>query len=117
MDGVRKATALFIFSIEIGIHGSKNQPFYTLASLGLQIMAGKVIVLTGTTSSVGSATLEHLLATGKSVNAVIRSAAKYQALILEKYKDYVRSGKLLLTEIPDMCVPHAFDRIAKSAEV
>ena len=75
----------------------------------------EIIVLTGATSSVGSATLERLLAAGKTVNAVIRSVAKSQALLEARYEDYVKSGSLFFTEIPDMCVPQVFDGIAKSA--
>ena len=57
--------------------------------------------------------LEHLLANGTSVVAVLWFMEKSKAFLERKCKDYVISGRLEFAEIPDMTVPHAFDALAE----
>jgi nucleoside-diphosphate-sugar epimerase len=78
-------------------------------------MATEHILLTGATGNVGAVTLEHLLETPHTINAIVRNAAKAIPFFTSKYPDAVSSGKLVITSIPDMAVPGVFDEAAATA--
>ncbi len=74
----------------------------------------KSILLTGATGNVGAQVLDQLLSGGGyKVTAVIRSLKKSSPFLTHKYASQVKSGSLVLVEIPDLTVPHAFDDLAK----
>lgn len=52
--------------------------------------------------------MEHLLANGNSVTAVLRSFQKSKAYLEERYHTDVSAGKLQFLEIPDMTTRDAF---------
>ncbi|KAF1991988.1 NAD(P)-binding protein [Aulographum hederae CBS 113979] len=70
------------------------------------------ILLTGASGNLGAALLDQLLTATPSttkINAVLRSLAKTGAHLQSRYGSDISSGRLTLTEIPDMTVPGAFD--------
>lgn len=75
------------------------------------------IILTGASGHVGSAVLEHLLASGHSVIAVLRSFAKTKLSFEAQYPQEVSSGALSFVEIPDLAAQDAFHNIATGPSI
>ena len=76
-------------------------------------MSLQSVLLTGATGNVGAVLLEQLLEGGMTVNAVLRSFANSKKFFEQRYPHEVATGKLRLTEIPDMCIDGVFDAPAK----
>lgn len=88
-------------SIKYSIVNSNQQFEFNMAS-------SQSVLLTGATGSLGAVILEHLLANGNPVTAVLRSFQNSKAYLEERHDKDVSAGKLQFVEIPDMTVLDSF---------
>jgi NADPH-dependent methylglyoxal reductase len=79
------------------------------------IMSSSTIVLTGASGNVGSNVLEKLIDANYTVNVVLRSLARSQSFLAERYPTATSTSQLSFTEIPDLTASNAFDAVLSTA--